>query len=550
MRFELKKRLIPRYFLTAVLVCFTMIIFVQNFVYSSDFATLSLRCMDDVAFHESLYNYHSRLGTKQLLFMNDYGYGWIYWFPIYIVTYIGHLLFEAAGVSWLLIILPRMYSLFFCVMCSVLCYKIICIYTENEWIRSAVVLLMPLFPAGGYFAGRFSTVPQTAFFSMLAVYLVVKNEDLDRKKLRGALSAFAFAMATKTSAIVTAPLLILLVLARYGWRFRWKDIKVWIQEALLAVIVMLAAMSPIILLAPLDIQAAKDSWHILLGYWTKNQGMADMMTNLTQSTTFTMTGKMAMLLCAGLILLIVRGIWKLKQDRSSVIYWDQVLIPIGYCIGTAYLSLSITSGPTYVYMYATSISFILPFGLLIFEELGNFRWKIGKNLVSVIAVVFCFWQLGTINSIIKVKGANNVMRYFQQGAESKKEAESIRKMEQAVEQLGMQEVNYFADHTGAYSFYNRFEHDDMGYSFVLWDDLGKNEDAGVNLIVLAKNSIGFYGDKEFQDTVSRADAVKQEEMKADREARNMLVKEGIYSGYAWQLVYEDEFAYIFQKENE
>ena len=96
----------------------------------------------------------------------------------------------------------EMYALFFAVSCSIVAYKIIGKYTQNKWIRLAVVISLPMFPAGARFAGRFSTVSVGSFFAMLAIWLIIRRDTLERKDLRCALLCFAIAMGIKLSAVV------------------------------------------------------------------------------------------------------------------------------------------------------------------------------------------------------------------------------------------------------------------------------------------------------------------------------------------------------------
>lgn len=532
-----------KYLLITALISVSFIVFIENFVYSSDFAILSLRGTDEVAFQISLHRYHECEGSS-LLCMNDYGYGWIYWFPVYLITYPAYLLFEATGVSWLLIVLPRMYSLLFCIMCSILCYKIISIYTKNEWIKMAVVLMMPLFPAGCEWAGRFSTVPQVAFFSMLSIYLVAKNEVLDRKRLRYALLAFAIAMATKVSAVVTGPLLVLLVLARYHWKFSWVNIKVWLQESLLAVVIMIVLMCPIVVFAPMYPEEAKASIDILLYYWTNNQGAADIFYNFKRCIMFTNFKGMAVLLNICLLLLILQGIIRIKKEGKKIIYWDYILLPIGYYIGTFYLYATIGSGIMYVFMYSTAISFVLPFGVLLLENMESGKRK-GELCIRLVTILCCWFQISFMGNAVQKNAAYNIFAYYQNGMQSKERVENIRNMEKAVEELGMSEVNCYVDHGKMCNFYNAMEHDNVGLMEIVWDDWGNRTNNKVNLLALSKDSVGFYEDEMFEAVFANAEPQQQESMIADRRIRQELIEYGKFLDLDWELVYEDGDSYIF-----
>ncbi len=541
-----KTKLLPRYLLFTVMISFSLIFFLENFVFGTSFSLLSFRNIDDMAFHSSLQTYHNCSGI-QLLYMNDYGYGWLYWIIIWLITYPAHLLFEATGISWLLIVLPRMYSLALCIGCSVLCYKIVDIYTKNEWIKMAIVFLMPLYPTAGEFAGRFSTVPQVAFLSMLSIYLVIKKDLLDRKSLRNAMLIFALAMATKVSAIVTAPLLILLVLSRYGWRFTWTNIKVWITEGLLAVVVMLVTMSPIIALAPLDFEMAAQSWDMLLSYWLSNQTKGDVAVNFTNSILFTYSPGMALVLEGGLLLLAAYGMRQIKKNKYEIYHWDYVILPIGYFIGVIYLSFSIGNGFLYVFMYATSISFILPFGLLLLDHIKVSKERLLNALIVFVTIGISVWQIAIIGGRIEKKQTYNVFNYFQKGIVSKQDIANMRNMEEVVSQLDLPQVNYLIDSYSIINFYNSFEHDNVGYALTIFNNFGTIALEDANLIVLSKKSVGFYSDSDFKKAISQMDTETQEQYRIDRETRITLVETAQFLDQNWTLIYEDDNTYMFAR---
>lgn len=539
----MKKEMIPKYILIMFLFFISIVIFIQNFIFSSSFAFLSLRNIDDLMFQECLYKYHGSSGIN-LLFMNEYGYGWIFWFTIYVITYPAHILFEATGVAWPLIVLPRMYSLFLCIMCSLLCYKILSVYTKNEWIKMVVVFFMPLFPSGAFFAERFSTVPQVVFFSMMAVYIIVREKTFERKDLRLALCFFSLAMATKVSAVVIAPLLVMLILARYNWRITWYNVKVWLCEAFLAILVMAAGMSPIIVLAPLDFRLAKQSIGILTTFWMNNQGHADMLSNFTKSITITFTSGMAIFLCICLLILIVKGIKILRCDRNSVLGWDYIIFPFGYYLGMIYLSLTIPTEPDYVFAYATAISFVLPMGLLVFDDMRKTYYK--KIVVVIMMAVFLYQTCFHVVNI-KTGAYYNILKCFQNKENSAVEQDNIISMQNVVENLDIPIVNYYIDIRGPVNFYSHYEYDNIGYWQVLRDDLGDYQDEDVNLIVLSKRCIGFYSETEFERIIYHMSPQKQEQLILDRNARQNLLINRQYLGEKWDMIYEDNQVYMFVK---
>lgn len=536
---------VPFILLIIVLTIFSVFIFFENFFFSSTFKLLSFRCIDDIAFQSSLNAYYKYNGVSQLLYMNDYGYGWIYWFPIFVLTYPAHILFELTGIAWPLIAIPRMSSLFFGVMCSFICYKAISIYTKNEWIRLAVVLLMPLFPAGGYFAGRFGTVNQVAFFSMLSVYCVIRKDVLSRLDLRKALFSFAVAMGTKASAIVVAPLLVLLILSRYRWKFNLSNVKTWLIESMLAVIVMVACMSPAIILAPFVPVLARQSLSVLWNYLKGNQALTGELWGFVNALNIVMYRPMVIIFSCLLALLGVWGTIKIITGNNQIVYQDYVCLSIGLFIGLFYLSLTVNTGTTYIFNYSTAITFILPFGLLLLEMVPK------KNFIIFVSVLCCVIQIGFMLNKIKLQSAYNIAEYYWSKVNNQEEIEKSYMMAAEVEQLNLDVVNLYVDSRSPSTFYHPFEHENVGdflYIFDNFDDgIGRNYD--INLILLSKKSPGFLEDESFEKVINSYTEEAKNTARKDRECRQMLVNQHEFCDVNWELLYEDEYNYLFAKQN-
>lgn len=539
------KRRRPPFVLCGLVLGFAILIFIENFVASSRFAFMSLRHVDDWAFQNVLEKYHHINGVD-LLNMNDFGYGWIYWFVLSVITYPADILFHATGIAWPLIVLPRMMSLLFSVLCSCLCYKIISQYTENEWIKAAVVLLMPLFPAGGHYAGRFSTVSQVAFFSMLSIYYIVRNEVLLAKDLRKALVAYALGMATKVSAVAVAPILILLILSRYNWKFTYANIKVWIRESILAVVIMICAISPVLVVAPLASKQARQSWEILQRYWTSNQGESDFINNLIQSLCRTLPFWLVLVLHVLLILLVSKQI--IRCIRRKQVQWDLIWIPVGYIIGIIYLCATIPTGARYVFIYETAFSFFMPFGLLCFDikNLKDMQNKFFYKCMVTVCLGFCFLQLTHIMVMVGEKKEINILSHYQKAKNSEVSVEQILKIEKQISQLNLEKINIYADYKGPYSAYSKYEHKNVETCIWIWDNLGRALDA--NVLVLSKSSVGFYSDEKFDIHIKTYSELKKDTAVEDRKIRKNLIKENIFNSELWELIYEDDHSYVYVKQ--
>lgn len=480
--------------------------------------------------------------------MNDYGYGWIYWFPMYLLTYLPKILFEKTGIAWLLLVLPRMQSLFFGVLCSFLSYKIASVFTKNEWIKMVIVLLMPLFPTGGYFAGRFGTINQVAFFSMLSVWLILRNQIFTARDLRISLLAFAVAMGTKISAIVVAPMLILLILNRYNWKLNFTNVKVWIKESFIAFIAMIFFISPAIIIFPFAKQQALASIKLVFSYAVNNQNIGNFL-NFIENIKYTYFDIVGYVLIALSFLALIWSIKNLKY-KKDLIYKDYICIFSGYFIGIIYLALTITTGKVYSFSYATSISFALPLGIIFVEHIPFKKEKIKKSIVILSSIVLLFLQISFIIRLCiqpQNNKVDNIAKYFNEYSISRNQVNLLDDMQNAIEQLNMESITLFMDFESPILVYSSYDYDNIAYSETIWNNLGTINSENANIYILSKKAIGFQSDEEFNNILSSYSEQDKKIAITDREYRNSLLENSSSTGSEWKLIYEDEYSYIFQK---
>lgn len=548
----MKEKSLPKIALIAIISYSTMIVFLQNFLLSNSFSALQFYCFDDAAFHESLKAF-SQLYGKDMFSLNvymqsggflSYGYGWIFWAVMCIITLPARVIFDSFGVSWSLIIAPRMFSLFFAVMCSVMAYKIIGKYTKNEWIKLAVVICLPMFPAGAHFAGRFSTVSVGAFFSMFAIWLVIRNDTLTRKDLRLALLSFAVAIGIKVSAVVAAPMLALLILNRYGWKFNSENLKLWISECLIVVVETLFFISPAILFYPFMQTQARASIDILWSYMQKNQSISEI-NNPFELISHTNYNWISWLFCILLVVMFLIGfLGVFKDKRQDLFLKDYMAISIGLVIGVLYICLTINSGVDYQYMYCTAISFAIPMGLVILQHIPKVHDSLLKYGIAMVCTICCISQL------FYIRNNDILLSYLIPVKSVKDQIETIEPIHDAISDLGLDTVVMLADYQAPYMVYNSLESKNFLYRICVWNnDLYAYTDEQINVILYSKLAPGSKSDEEFQNMISTYDPVLAEAAIQDRNARKLLVDQGIFNQKKWVKIYEDEFSYIFVRED-
>jgi len=107
----------------------------------------------------------------QLVKINDYGYGWIFWFFMAACTYPFYLLNKYYSIACPLIVAPRQISLIFkCLSLYYLC-KLFRVLEFDKFTFSISIALLcfSLLPTFGYFSLRLSNL-SSVMFSLLSLY--------------------------------------------------------------------------------------------------------------------------------------------------------------------------------------------------------------------------------------------------------------------------------------------------------------------------------------------------------------------------------------------
>ncbi len=211
-----------------VFTIFSFFIFLQNFLFSDSFAYLHLREIDDLAFQASLRQIHQDISAfhlDRLIKLNDYGYGWFFWIIQAVLTYPFYLL--AIYFDWYmpLIIMPRDISLAFTLGSAFFIYKSLSFYSKDEFLKFLALIFLISFPAFGYFAMRFGTVAQVAFFSSLTFYLTIKNNNYQKSDLKNIALAAAACVGTKLNGALILPVIGMIMAHRLNWQLNRENLK-------------------------------------------------------------------------------------------------------------------------------------------------------------------------------------------------------------------------------------------------------------------------------------------------------------------------------------
>ncbi len=492
---------------------FFSFIFIENFVFSNSFSTLQLREIDDTAFQYSIRNIHESISSfkfDRLIKLNDYGYGWIYWIIVGLITYPFYLLVLVTDFYVPLIALPRDISLAFTIGSSFFIYKSLSFYSKDEFLKFMSMILLMSFPAFGFFSMRFGTVSQVMFFSTLAFYLTIRKDDYEKKDLRNIAISAALCVGTKISGALILPLIGLIMADRMQWKMNketFKKAKYFLLNFLLFFVLF---SDPALFLSPFKpeylysyIEALKSNSHLAL-----QDNFLQIMTEVLG------VGYLNIYFAGAAIAFLLLNIFykeRYKRDFLFMALW---------MVFTLSLLVKIMSmGGQYVINYALAVMYLLAFSILFLEKWG----RLGK----VVAVSFVIMSFLTNYSNIS-SGFYSNMKYFKllqdQMIVAKVAAnDSIKKLIPDPKENKEQKVNVLMDYRAIFP-YSHFDRENLNAVFA-FDNIQKVRDqikGDFDYISLNKTSPYFLPDQEFSDFIAK---LKNESELTDQvESRKIVQK--------------------------
>lgn len=488
-------------------------LFIENFVFSNSFSTIQLREIDDTAFQYSIRNIHESISSfkfDRLIKLNDYGYGWIYWIIVGLITYPFYLLALVTDFYVPLIALPRDISLAFTIGSSFFIYKSLSFYSKDEFLKFMSMILLMSFPAFGFFSMRFGTVSQVMFFSTLAFYLTIRKDDYEKKDLRNIAISAALCVGTKISGALILPLIGLIMADRMQWKMNketFKKAKYFLLNFLLFFVLF---SDPALFLSPFKpeylysyIEALKSNSHLAL-----QDNFLQIMTEVLG------VGYLNIYFAGAAIAFLLLNIFykeRYKRDFLFMALW---------MVFTLSLLVKIMSmGGQYVINYALAVMYLLAFSILFLEKWG----RLGK----VVAVSFVIMSFLTNYSNIS-SGFYSNMKYFKllqdQMIVAKVAAnDSIKKLIPDPKENKEQKVNVLMDYRAIFP-YSHFDRENLNAVFA-FDNIQKVRDqikGDFDYISLNKTSPYFLPDQEFSDFIAK---LKNESELTDQvESRKIVQK--------------------------
>lgn len=339
-------------------------LFSQNFVFSENFEMLKFREIDDVAFHTTLRNAHLNilnLKFSKLFQLNDYGYGWLYWFPVVILTFPLYLLSDFIG-SMPLIVFPRMHSLFFMMASVLVILRLLNFFKSTKGLNTVILILFVSASTFGHFSMRFGTIAQTLFFSILALFSTLRINKLDSKSLFSAALPLAAAGATKLSGLLVSPVIGLILIDKALSNY---PIKKSVKKGGLYLMILLTSLltlaNPALILSLFRIKYLKNYAGIMK--WAMSRVSEDSTGNFSALNNFTQgfSGNYYHLYILSTIIfisffIVIFDCVNEKNEKLLSRYKSYILI--GFTVSLLYIIFKVKMGPLYAANYYSNISYL------------------------------------------------------------------------------------------------------------------------------------------------------------------------------------------------
>ena len=523
--------------------CILGAMFLENFIFSSGFDVLSFREINDVAFHATLKNIHyniSHLNFNKLLEINDYGYGWIFWFPIGLITYPLYLLNEHFGVTWPLIIAPRELSLIFGVLTIVVLRKIFIKLGQPEWIIAIGILIFVLFPTFGYASVHFGTTSEVLFFTVLSTYFAIIDSPSSVKGRLKVAAVLAVAGGVKLTGILISPIVFVLIIFRY----KYISFKTLIKDFIVATVVFSSLIiifsNPGLLTYPFNKTVANNYLETMSHFYeiTKRGNISS--ENLLQRFYNIYFDGFPTLLA---MVLLYFGLIKSYLIRKKIKCEIGVISFLLFFL-MGYLFLTVNNGQSAA-LYFSAVSFISLYGVI--------WWGNQKHGVLVLTLV-SFLLLGDIFSkALKQykydKYSFNHLIYY---VVSKKSCAAVAISESILNILGINNSEWSGHIMIDWNIKTHFNSLSLPNAFisVIFNNLSEKSkyfNRPVDYIILQKESIGFSDEDTFNRQIKSLDHKSAAELINDRKYRKIISDGGIFDEKKYKLVSDKDGVVIYSR---
>jgi len=522
----------------ALTVLVIALLFVENFIFSSQLGYLGFREVDDVAFQYSIRQVHLNMlqgHIGKLLTLNDYAYGWVFWmtmslvtFPFFLLSYIGH-------IDWPLIVAPRQISLLFAVLCLLTLRKMLKRFAMPEWVCAGAVLMLTLLPFTGYFSMRFGTVNAIMFFAMLSLYLAMRDRALDLKELSKIAISLAIAGAIKLTGLMITPLVGYFVYKRLKAQYGDQPLPTWVFKAAaifcVTGVLLAAPQLPYVIFKPSLLRTYLENLQHFIEVTRIPSGSSSTWQRFYEGALGTpgVAVVYGILTCGLLIGCSANGAAKKNPHRFE---FRAIVIALGM-VG-AYLSFTVKNSLS-LGSYFTCISFLFFLGLAPLLKNPRAVWL----LVVMIVVLMADAAQRATAELEQRSTAWNHMSYYIKKVQSTQKLELSQKTMACItaHQPLASLKHIFLDYT-APSLINSLSLPNACVSLA-WNNLSyqsKYCDTPVDFLVLDSQAIGYLPDDEFQRRMNNTNHSIAEGYQRDKASRALLESSGQFGNQTFRLV--------------
>lgn len=461
--------------------------------------------------------------------MNDYGYGWIYWFSMSIITYPFYLLNKFYDIAWPLIVIPRQISLFLNCLTLIYLSKLFRLFNFDKISSSVSLLCFSLLPFFGYLSLEFSTANSILLFSALSFYLACL-EYRNEQKLQKSLISLSIAGGIKLSGLFIAPLVFLILFSCKSVKKNYKDFLIKVFYFTLAVVfftnptIFFYVLTPFKFLGGEEINSALINYFSSMKLFLRNSTLAPVVSNNLESFisgvfcnyyVFTVF----IILFIGYILLLFKNI---KNRLFLLAFLFFSFLPLFYLF--ANVNNRVNAG-----CYFTSISFIFFLGLQSFH-------KSIKNIMLFSILSLIVWSL--ISENLLKHSYINPFAYFIKAASNK---DNLIKSERIKTCLQLPNVNNLKL-SFALDFQIPTELNPRQYPSSCFAYIYSNLSPSIlcsskfDYFILDMSSPVFLNDIEFNSFLSSQDKRLNNDFLNDRMYKNRIVNDHVFNGSKYNLL--------------
>jgi len=516
-----------------------LLLFVQNFIFSSSFDILMFRSVDDFAFQKVLRSGHEDIiyfKIDKLFKLYAYGYGWLFWITHIIITFPFYLI-ALLGSDFLLISMSRNISLFFMIGSCFFLFKSIKIYTKDKYIPFISILLFVSYPYFAFSALSFRTIAQASFFCILTFYLVIRNSILSKKDLKYVALSFAACLGTKLSTALFAPLVAIMLIDRFGFKINKNNFKNALYFLKYFIPSAIFFINPSLFVAPF-------SWHLftkyrgVMSYYFQNVqnnhgSGGDFLENFINA--FRSDFLNQYVLTAFLLMFFIKIIFDIRNKKQNK--FDNLYILTFLVFVSIYLCFRIKMGATYITNYFFSFSFLILFPITVLNIVNNFV----KYTVLTLLV--------TINITLNFDNIKNSYLHYQDKYYSENVQRSLNSQNELQKLLGDQDqkLKLLIDYRAPVIYSNFRDNIDTISIFDNVSVVEKWSQSEFDYILLHNDSRMMIDEKDFKNLSVNADPKLKTIWIESRRIIKSLMNTGQFRESKYKIIYNKNKLILFKR---